>query len=223
MATGIIFSFIILIFSVILHEISHGYMALYLGDPTAKYQGRLTLNPLKHIDPVGSILVPIVTYALTGVTFGWAKPVPFNPYNLRNRRWGEALVAVAGPAANISIAVVFAVALRFMIAMPSLSASASLAGASIATSSFFIAAVSIIETIILINVALAIFNLIPVPPLDGSKILFAFFPQTQSWRTIRQNLERYQIVLLLLYVFLVWQFLAPLIGVAFTWLTGIPF
>ena len=94
----IILSIIILIFSVIFHEVSHGYMADLLGDPTARLQGRLTLNPLKHIDPIGSIIVPFITYITAGFAFGWAKPVVYNPYNLKNKRQGEFLIAVAGPA-----------------------------------------------------------------------------------------------------------------------------
>src|SRR3989344_9619311 len=99
-----IFSLIILIISVVLHEVSHGYAAAILGDPTAKYAGRLTLNPLAHLDPVGSFFVPILTTVLGGVTFGWAKPVPYNPYNLRGGKWGPAIVGAAGPLANLFFA-----------------------------------------------------------------------------------------------------------------------
>src|ERR1700722_18659718 len=102
----IILDIIVLAFSVIIHEISHGYVAEMLGDPTARLAGRLTLNPLKHIDPIGSIIVPILT-SLAGFTFGWAKPVPFNPHNLKNPRSGELLIALAGSASNFLIALVF--------------------------------------------------------------------------------------------------------------------
>ncbi len=197
-----LFSFIILIFSVIIHEVSHGYMALYLGDPTAKYEGRLTLNPISHIDPIGSILVPIIT-SFGGVTFGWAKPVPFNPYNLRNKRWGEALVAIAGPLSNIVIAVVFGLLIR----LSALSLSQSV--------------LTILSLIVLINIGLAVFNLIPVPPLDGSKILFSLFPR--GWGRVRKELERYQFILLIIYVFFVWQFLSPVIMILFKLLTGLSF
>src|SRR4051812_1743887 len=95
-----IVSIVILIFSVIVHEVAHGFMADRLGDPTARLAGRLTLNPLKHLDPVGSIIVPLIT-SMAGFTFGWAKPVPFNPYNLKNKRLGEFLIALAGPASNL--------------------------------------------------------------------------------------------------------------------------
>ena len=156
----ILFSIIILIFSVIIHEVSHGYAALYLGDVTAKYAGRLTLNPIKHIDPVGSIILPLL-FAISGsgVILGWAKPVPYNPYNLRNKKWGELIVAIAGPASNILIAVIFGLLIRFsgILGLPT-------------------AFVQLSISVVLINLVLAIFNLIPIPPLDGSKVLFAFLP-----------------------------------------------
>src|SRR3989338_4499567 len=94
----VVFSVLVLVFSVVAHEVSHGYMAQYLGDPTARLAGRLTLNPLKHLDPIGSVLIPFVTALMPGgFLFGWAKPVPYNPYNLRDQKWGDAKVALAGP------------------------------------------------------------------------------------------------------------------------------
>ena len=112
MQIDFIFSIIVLIFSVVIHEVSHGYAAYYLGDNTAKFQGRLTLNPLKHLDLFGSLFVPLMTYFAGGFLIGWAKPVPFNPYNLRDQKWGEAMVAVAGPLSNIFIAVFFGLFIR---------------------------------------------------------------------------------------------------------------
>jgi Zn-dependent protease len=106
-----ILSIIILVFSIIVHEVAHGFMADWLGDPTARLQGRLTLNPIKHIDPVGSIIVPLIT-SLSGFTFGWAKPVIYNPYNLKNKRQGEFLIALAGPASNLVIAAIFGFIIR---------------------------------------------------------------------------------------------------------------
>src|SRR3989344_1275948 len=161
-----LFQIAILVMSVVIHEVSHGYAAESLGDPTARLQGRLTLNPLKHLDPVGSIIVPLLT-SLSGFTFGWAKPVPYNPYNLRNQKWGELAVATAGPLSNIILALVFGLLIRF---------------AGVALSSAF---VNIASVIIIINLVLAIFNLIPVPPLDGSKILWAFLPY--RFTTIRES------------------------------------
>jgi Zn-dependent protease len=194
-----IFSFIILILSIIIHEISHGYAALALGDSTAKYAGRLTLNPLKHIDPMGSIIVPIIT-SFAGLTFGWAKPVPFNPYNLRNKRWGEAIVAIAGPASNILIFLVFGLSLRLI---PNISPTLT----------------SLLAIITLINISLTVFNLIPVPPLDGSKIIFALIPP--RYITIRQWLEKYQWLFILLLVFILWQYISPLIYYLFTLVSGV--
>ena len=173
-----ILSIIILIFSVIVHEVSHGFMADRLGDSTARRAGRLTLNPLKHIDPIGSILVPIIT-SLAGFTFGWAKPVPYNPYNLRNKRQGEFLIALAGPASNLLLALIFGTIIRFA------AGSATDAASAAAMAPFL----TILTYIVLINIVLAIFNLIPLPPLDGSKLLFSVLPdQYGRWRMM---LERY--------------------------------
>src|SRR3989338_330219 len=113
MAMEFIFVIAILVMSVVIHEVSHGYAALALGDPTAKYQGRLTLNPISHLDPVGSFLVPLLGYFAGDFIIGWAKPVPFNPYNLRNQKWGEAIVAIAGPLSNIFLATIFGLIIRF--------------------------------------------------------------------------------------------------------------
>ncbi|HQU07869.1 MAG TPA: site-2 protease family protein [Candidatus Paceibacterota bacterium] len=149
-----LFFILILIFSVIVHEVAHGYAAHSLGDPTARLAGRLTLNPIPHIDLFGSILIPaFLVLTNAGILFGWAKPVPYNPYNLKNQRWGEALVAFAGPGTNLLIAVIFAFIVRFFGTLLSPQA-LSLAGA-----------------IILINLFLGLFNLIPIPPFDGYTVL----------------------------------------------------
>ena len=148
----------IVILSIIFHEVAHGYVANWLGDPTARLAGRLTLNPIPHIDPVGSVLLPAVL-ALSGTSFliGWAKPVPVNPYNLRHGKWGEAAVAFAGPGTNILIAIVFALVLR----------------AGLFTTS---ALLQVGVLVIIANLSLAIINLVPIPPLDGSKIVKALLP-----------------------------------------------
>ncbi|OHA27112.1 MAG: hypothetical protein A3D52_02270 [Candidatus Taylorbacteria bacterium RIFCSPHIGHO2_02_FULL_44_36] len=194
-----IFQIMVLVMSVVIHEVAHGYAAGILGDPTARLQGRLTLNPLKHLDPVGSVIVPLLT-SLSGFTFGWAKPVPYNPYNFRNQKWGESLVAAAGPLANIFLALVFGLLIRF--------ASAPLGAAF----------VNIAAVIVVINLVLAIFNLIPVPPLDGSKILWAFLPE--RFRQIRESMERYSFPLVIIVVFAVWKFLSPVIIWLFSLITG---
>lgn len=200
MEITILFSIAVLVISIIIHEVSHGIAALSQGDPTAKYEGRLTLNPLPHIDPLGSIVVPLIFALLPGsLMFGWAKPVPVNPYNFKNRRWGEALVAFAGPFSNMCIAVAAGLALRFgVISGP---------------------AVELLVVTVLINIVLALFNLMPVPPLDGSKILFSILPQKLSY--IRDFLEQYGFMLTLFFIFFLWQYVTPLIFYAFTLITGV--
>ena len=203
---NIIFQLIILLFSAIVHEVAHGYAALFQGDPTAKYENRLTLNPLRHLDPFGSVILPLVLFLIhSPILFGWAKPVPFNPYNLRNKKWGEALVALAGPAVNILIALVFGLVLRF--GSIYMMASASLAPA-----------VIILQMIVAINILLAVFNLVPIPPLDGSKILFAFLPESAA--NFRRFMERYSFFLVLIFIFLLWNYLTPVISLIFYWFTG---
>lgn len=155
-----LFTLIVLIFSIIIHEVAHGYAANYLGDPTARLQGRLTLNPVSHIDPIGSVLLPgILLLTHSPFLFGWAKPVPYNPHNLRNARWGEAFVAFAGPGINIVIALVFAAVIR-------------LAGPLSLSDAFLQLSLQVVS----INILLALFNMIPFPPLDGSKVLKALLP-----------------------------------------------
>ncbi len=196
-----LFIIVIVVMSVVIHEVSHGYAALALGDPTAKYEGRLTLNPISHLDPLGSVLVPMAGYLLGGFIVGWARPVPFNPYNLKNQRWGEALVAVAGPLSNILLAIVFSLVIRF----------------APVSQAFFDLAVFVI----ILNITLAIFNLIPIPPLDGSKILFSLLPY--RFQGLRISLERYGLFLVLIFIFFLWQIIAPLIGYIFGLLTGLQF
>ena len=156
-----IFQLVVLIFSVMIHEISHGYVAERLGDPTARLAGRLTLNPLKHLDPVGSVLLPLLLFFTNSpVMLGWAKPVPYNPFNLsKDYKYGPLKVALAGPASNLLVLVIFGLGVRFMFPFldPNL--------------------IRLFGFVALMNSLLAIFNLIPIPPLDGSKILTVFFPK----------------------------------------------
>lgn len=184
-----IFSLVILLFSVIIHELAHGYVAYSLGDPTAKYAGRLTLNPIKHLDVFGSIILPALLFISSSpVLFGWAKPVPVNPYNFKDQKYGEIKVSVAGPASNITLAVFFGLLLRF------------------APQSLFFSNPGLeiaLSYIVAINIWLAIFNLIPVPPLDGSWILFSFFPA--QWEKAKMFLGQYGIIILLfLILFMGW-------------------
>ncbi|MEK7514545.1 MAG: site-2 protease family protein [Patescibacteria group bacterium] len=193
----------ILIMSVVIHEISHGYAALLFGDRTAEYEGRLTLNPLKHLDPVGSVLVPIISYMTAGMLFGWAKPGPYNPYNftIANRRLGEAIVAGAGPLANIVIALVFSLLIRVF-------------GETLSYSF-----ISIAGLLVYTNILLALFNLTPIPPLDGSKILFSFLPPLGGSRVF---LEKNGFILALVFLFFLWPLLTPFISSLFSLITGIP-
>ncbi|KKS13331.1 MAG: Peptidase, M50 family [Candidatus Magasanikbacteria bacterium GW2011_GWA2_41_55] len=162
---SLIFYFIIIIPSAIIHEYAHGWMAWMLGDPTAKYAGRLSLDPRVHIDKWGTILLPIFLYFISGgsFVFAYAKPVPYNPYNLKNQKWGPAMVGLAGPAANIATALIFSIFIR-AVGIPS--------------SSFIFSIISFFTLIVYANIVLAIFNLMPIPPLDGSKILYAVLPDS---------------------------------------------
>jgi Zn-dependent protease len=197
------FIIIILITSVVIHEVSHGYTALALGDSTAKYQGRLTLNPLSHLDLVGSILVPLLGYFAGGFIIGWARPVPFNPYNLRNQKWGESLVALAGPLSNISLAVIFGLIIRFA------------AGYFLLNQAFL----NLASFVVMINITLAVFNLMPIPPLDGSKILFSILPY--KWQGLRDSFEKFGLIFVLIFIFFLWQIISPVIGHLFTLITGL--
>lgn len=200
-----VFSFIVLVFSVVIHEVAHGYAALAQGDKTAQMLGRLTLNPLKHIDPVGSIIVPIIT-TLAGISFGWAKPVPFNMAFVRNKRWGEAIIAAAGPATNLAIALILGLVVRFIVGFG--------IGGVQATFMLQLFAIAII-----VNISLAAFNLIPIPPLDGSKILSAFLPA--RFYSVRRFLDQYWIILIPVLIFFGWALIAPVIKAIFLLFTGL--
>ena len=207
-AIAILFQLAILILSVIIHEVSHGLTANALGDPTAKQAGRLTLNPVSHLDPVGSVLVPLASFFLGGIIIGWAKPVPYNPYNLRvrNKDIGSAIVGAAGPGANILIALVFGLALR---------------SRDFWSGAFGGAAPPLIEimgVIAFLNLVLAVFNLVPIPPLDGSKVLFSLLPA--RWYGLKSMLENYGFMLLLFFIFYFSQWISPIVQVLFRLITG---
>lgn len=195
MDISIIFSVAILILSVVIHEVAHGYAALVLGDVTAKYAGRLSMNPLKHMDPFGSVILPLLmAWINPNFVFGWAKPVPYNPYNLGNKRWGELLVAIAGPISNILLAILMGIVVRFGVVLGLPDAFYDLAGLTVR-----------------INIYLAVFNMMPIPPLDGSKVLFALFPESAD--TLRNALERYGIFFLLVFIFFLSSILSPIVEV----------
>jgi Zn-dependent protease len=174
---------ILLLISLPFHEFSHALAAYRLGDSTARLFGRLTLDPRAHLDPVGALMLAITVFA--GFGLGWAKPTPVNPINLRNGKWGEAIVAAAGPLSNLVLAIAAAIPLRFMLALgidvPYL--------------------LNILAAFVFINILLMVFNFIPIPPLDGSKVLYAFLDPATAFR-VRPMLEQYGPLLLLLLILL---------------------
>lgn len=177
----IIFDIIIIVFSAILHEVSHGLAARALGDKTAEYAGRLTLNPVVHIDLYGSVIMPLFLWTISGgrFLFAYAKPVPYNPYNLKNQKWGPAFVGLAGPLTNLVLAGLMAIFIR---------------------SNYLPIGVSgFLFRVLLINVSLAVFNMIPIPPLDGSKILYLIVPNRYHQKI--NQFERYGIWVTLIFVF----------------------
>ncbi|MBR5939203.1 site-2 protease family protein [Candidatus Saccharibacteria bacterium] len=182
---NIVIVLLIILGSVILHELSHGLVAYWLGDDTAKVAGRLTFNPIKHIDPFMSILVPVVLYLMHAPVFGGAKPVPINTRNLKWREWGMALVAVAGPFTNFLLALISFLIGHF---------TGWLYGASGETMSF------IFTELILVNLGFMIFNLIPIPPLDGSRVLYAIAPD--GFRSILASMEQYGFIIVYMLIFL---------------------
>ena len=204
-ATNVVFYIAVLIMSVVIHEVSHGFAAEYFGDKTARFAGRLTLNPLKHLDLFGSVLLPIIlVLSHSPFLLGWAKPVPYNPENLSNKRLGMFAVASAGILANLSIAVIFGIIIRLT------------SGLSIPIGFYFITSI-----IVIINLALALFNLVPIPPLDGSKILFSFLPES-AYR-VMLFLEHYSLIILIIFIVYFSNYLAPILAFLFKVLTGIAF
>lgn len=182
---GILILFGVIIFSMTLHEVVHAFVGYFLGDDTAKAQGRLTLNPIKHIDPVLTIIMPVALYLMGGPIFGGAKPVPLNPNRIRHGEWGMALVAVAGPLTNLLLAfVAFGLGVIFGI-----------------ISSDGVMATSIGQIVwlfIQVNLGFFVFNMIPVPPLDGSRVLYALAPD--GVRRGMEWIERYGLMLILIIV-----------------------
>jgi Zn-dependent protease len=202
-----VFQIVVLIFSVVFHEVSHGMVANAMGDTTAKNAGRLTLNPIPHIDPIGSVALPLFLIIVSqlsggaGFIIGWAKPVPVNPRLLKDQKWGSAKVSLAGPAANLALAVVFGLALRFlpigMIAEP---------------------LVLLFSFIVYINILLALFNLLPIPPLDGSHILFSVLPR--SLHSVKVLLAQYGFLLLMVFIFFFFGILSFFVNHLFSFITG---
>ncbi len=187
-----LFYLIVLIFSIVIHEIAHGYAALYYGDTTARDHGRLTLNPIKHIDMFGSIILPLILF-VTGSPYmvGWAKPVPYNPMNLRDEKKGTRLVAFAGILANLSVAVVFAIVVRiFGLNLPE-------------------QMLQLFLLVIIVNLVLAVFNLLPVPPLDGSKILASF--GSARFRAIVEYPQGILMIFFFIIAIMLWRYISPVV------------
>jgi len=182
---------VVLLFSIIIHEIAHGYVALLNGDATARMLGRITLNPIPHIDPVGSILLPLLLLiSQSSFLIGWAKPVPVNPLNFRNYRWGEFAVSAAGPVSNLALAAIFSVLLRLGLENPGLTQMAYYG--------------------VSINIILALFNLIPIPPLDGSHILALMLPRELARLYSYLQPVGFFLILILFYTGILGAILMPL-------------
>ncbi len=200
----IAFYIIVLVFSVIVHEIAHGFVALHFGDQTAKNAGRLTLNPLRHLDPFGSILFPLLLAYAHLPVFGWAKPVPYDPRNLRHPKKESGLIALAGPLTNLLLAAVFALIVRILIATLGVANYGPL--------------IVLLDAVVWVNIALTFFNLIPLPPLDGSGALFSLLPT--SFRSVEIFMQRYGVYLLLGLIFFGLDFLGPVVNWAHQILVG---
>jgi Zn-dependent protease len=203
-----IFYFIILLFSIIIHEVSHGYVAEILGDDTARVMGRLTLNPIVHLDPIGSVILPLFLILMSVIThgplilFGWAKPVPYNPLNLKDPKLGSFYIALAGPLSNILIAVIFGLLLRFNVV--DINANLGL----------------LFALIIFLNLMLAIFNLLPIPPLDGSKVLFGILPD--RFYKVEEFFYRYQFILFFIILMFGASIVMPIVNFLFMLITSYP-
>jgi Zn-dependent protease len=196
--TTIVFQLVILICSVIVHEISHGAVAYWLGDDTAERMGRLTMNPMAHIDPVGSVALPIflslpLLFGIQPVIVGWAKPVPYDPRQLKDPKAGAGLIALAGPASNLLIAAIFAGFVALAAANPAI--------------------VMAFKYVVLINLMLAVFNMAPIPPLDGSKMLAAVLSDRSG---IIGFLERNSMLLLILFILFGMPFVQGIVAVLYT-------
>ena len=197
-----IFYIIVILYSVTIHEVSHGLMANSLGDPTAKNLGRLSLNPIKHIDLFGSILLPLFLFFTTGFVFGYAKPVPYNPNNLTDRKYGPAKVAIAGPLSNFTLALLFGLTLRFV-------------------PDVFLSPLvfQLFSYIVLLNLVLGIFNLFPVPPLDGHWLLMTFLPANLN--NVKLYIYKNSFILFPIFLVVFMLFVSPIIYWFFKLITGV--
>lgn len=184
------------LFAITIHEVAHGWVARHFGDRTAEMMGRLTVNPLKHIDPVGTVVVPALALMTTGFLFGWAKPVPVAMRNLKNPRRDMMFVAAAGPGVNLLMALFWAFFTKGI----------ALSGLSGMTALFFLAMGQIG---VLINVVLAVFNMLPIPPLDGGRVLSGLLPPRASSKL--DALEPFGLIIVLAFIFFGWRYFQPVI------------
>jgi Zn-dependent protease len=191
----------VLLVSMMLHELAHGFIAYRMGDPTAKQHGRLSFNPIRHLDPLGTAMF-VITYLIPPhFIFGWAKPVPVSPYYFKNRQRGMGIVGIAGPVTNFILAVVFALILNAI--HPSTD--------SLAFEALFL--------LFQVNIVLGLFNLIPIPPLDGSRVLGAFLPRNAYEKWIQ--IDRYGMYIILVFVFVFWGRFSFILEDVIRWLAGI--
>jgi len=185
----LLFFLLIIIPSAIFHEYAHAWMADRLGDPTPRLAGRLTINPIPHIDPWGTLLLPFLLFFVSGggFLFAYAKPVPFNPLALRSQKWGSAIVGLAGPLANLLLAFGLGLVVQWLPEYPSLG--------------------NFLTIVVYANILLAVFNLVPIPPLDGSHLLYSLLPD--RWYSVKIWLEKYGIFLLFFFILFLFDWLRP--------------
>ncbi len=202
-----VISVVVLLFSIIVHEVAHGFVAYKRGDSTAKLLGRLTLNPIYHIDIFGSIILPAILILTGAPVFGWAKPVPVNMYNLKNPKRDMIFVSLAGVTANFLLALVAGV-IMFVIRT-------FFADVSIMASIYLI-----LQYVIVINIVLMIFNLIPIPPLDGSRVVFFLLPRDLAQKYAKIERYGFWIILILLMTNILWKIIAPIANFLIKLLSG---
>lgn len=208
----VVISALPILIAIVMHEVAHGFVAYKLGDPTAKVMGRLTLNPISHIDMFGTILMPLLLYIFTNgqFVFGYAKPVPINPFNFKNPKRDMAISAIGGPATNILLALASAVLLKYLI-MP-----AAYYAPEFAEGMLFDPLIMMFKASVVINVVLAVFNMIPIPPLDGGRVLMGFLPFKQS--EFLSKIEPYGFIIVLILVatniagYIIWPVIALILG-----------
>jgi len=197
------------IFAITVHEVAHGWVASRFGDLTARMMGRLTLNPLKHIDPVGTLLIPAITMLMAGFIFGYAKPVPVSYRNLNNPKRDMALVALAGPGSNLLMALFWALWIRLVVVF----------GDSFPNASLFLISIGIAG--IFVNTILMVINMIPIPPLDGGRVLVELLPAKYSDLLARLEPFGFMILILLLFLGILGKLVGPLIMALMGWFSTV--